>query len=179
VFTEFAWQTSAQQEVQRLSQRVQALESELSKARDKAQTSTQPASSSDASTMLAANGEEPGEIKDEAVVPEANATEAGAEPKIALDELQAQFDKYKSEQSTKYEQGVMKVNSANVSFTRTEPADRRLNMSLFPSRSSSSRKINNGEVFDNTSRRCRKNSRLRPKAETLISIQPSTRLSKF
>lgn len=106
--------------MQRLSQRIQALESELSETQAKVQTFNQPPSSSDASVALAASAEEPGEIKDEGVAPAIEAAETGGEPQKALDELQAQFDRYKSEQSTKYEQGVMKVNSANVSHLRTK-----------------------------------------------------------
>lgn len=81
--------------------------------RTKAQTAVQ----STPATAPSADVEEPGEIKTDTAVQVNTTAESSEEPHKALDELQAQFDKYKSEQSTKYEQGVMKVNSANVSLS--------------------------------------------------------------
>jgi len=107
-------QSSAQQEVQRLSKQVEALEKDLSEARATVHTAVQPEATAATTTVAVADEKEPGEIKDIPASTDEATADAGGESQKALDELQAQFDKYKSEQSTKYEQGVMKVNSANV-----------------------------------------------------------------
>jgi hypothetical protein len=105
----FTLQALAQREVERLNLRVATLEQELVEAHKQAQV-VQSASNQKADEAL-----EPGEIKTEAVVLNTTPQEDGPDSQKALEELQAQFNQYKSEQSTKYEQGVMKVNSANVS----------------------------------------------------------------
>lgn len=91
------------------------LEQELAEAQKQADTARNTSSQKPDEVL------EPGEIKSEAVPTDTASQEANPDSQRAFEELQAQFDQYKSEQSTKYEQGVMKVNSANVSTEHRFP----------------------------------------------------------
>jgi hypothetical protein len=99
---------------------VTTLEKELTEAQKQADT-VQDTSSQKPDEAL-----EPGEIKSEALPTDTISPETNHDSQKAFEKLQAQFDQYKSEQSTKYEQGVMKVNSANVSTVDRFPAWKRI-----------------------------------------------------
>ena len=94
--------------IESLNLRVTTLEKELTEAQKQVNAVQEMSSQKPDETL------EPGEIKPEAVPTNTTSEETNPDSQKAFEKLQAQFDQYKTEQSTKYEQGVMKVNSANV-----------------------------------------------------------------
>jgi hypothetical protein len=116
-------QATAQQEVEKLNLQVQSLAKELSAAQAKAELAADTQPKGDASAAQAKEASlEPGEIKPDVTTTEDTSQATELDSQKALNDLQARFNEYKTEQSSKYEQGVMKVNSANVSFLSKKTA---------------------------------------------------------
>jgi chromosome segregation ATPase len=163
-------QIDAEEEAKRLSIRIEVLEQEISHARAQLHAQTQTAAQT-------------APVSDEANVVDNKADTGGAEtatPKIHVDNLQAEFDEYKTAQTKRYEEGVLKVNTTNVSSSAFKSITQsRLMFGPSNNRKSCSKKTSNGVKPKRTSRSCSRSTIYHRKMDHLISLYLSTRSLRY